>query len=251
MPKKWYTSQITRTADASSTTRRFWLSPPVLEGAATVENFTFRAGQFLTLDLPIGEKRRERWRSYSIASAPGEALELCIVQLDGGRGTQYLFEEAEVGTSLRFKGPDGMFTLPETVTQDLVFICTGTGVAPFRSMLKDLLASGRPHGELHLIFGTRRAEGILYQKEFQELAAAYPQFHYYVALSREADLDPAAFPFPVYQGYVHQIYEQLFGTPNENRRFYLCGWSNMVDQAQARLLELGYAPQQVVVELYG
>jgi ferredoxin-NADP reductase len=249
MARKWYDSHITRITPASSTTRRFWLAVPEEEG------FPFRAGQFITMDLPIGEKRLDRWRSYSIASAPAtaaEGIELCIVHLDGGRATQYLFEETEVGTPIRFKGPEGVFTLPEEVSHELVFVCTGTGVAPFRSMIFDLVNRNQLNQPVHLIFGTRYAEGLLYRDEFAALAQSHPLFSYSVALSREENIDPAAFSFPVHRGYVHQIYTQHYATPDSQRRFYLCGWSNMIDEARQHLTEdLGYGVEQVIYELYG
>ena len=71
------------------------------------EPFSFKAGQFVTFDLPIGEKRLERWRSYSIASAPStdNIIELCIVKVENGRASNYLFNDVEVGTELKMKGP--------------------------------------------------------------------------------------------------------------------------------------------------
>lgn len=246
MARKWYDSQIVKIEDASSTTRRFWLNIP------TEESFDFRAGQFITMDLPIGEKRRDRWRSYSIASSPqADLLELCIVKLEGGKATSYLFDEGEVGMPIRFKGPEGMFVLPEEITTDLVFICTGTGVAPFRSMIQDLLAEGQTQHNIHLIFGTRQVEGILYREEFEVLAQQYPNFSYSVALSREKELEQIDYNFPIQAGYVHGIYEAHYGQVRPDVRFYLCGWSNMVDEARQRFVEMGYEQQQVVYELYG
>ncbi|MEM9260584.1 MAG: FAD-dependent oxidoreductase, partial [Bacteroidota bacterium] len=190
----------------------------------------------------------------SIASAPVQTdeLELCIVELEGGRGTHYLFHEAEVGTSIRFKGPEGIFILPAELPEELIFICTGTGVAPFRSMIRQMAEDGRLDRSVHLIFGTRYTEGILYRAEFAALHKRFPDFKYSVALSREEKLDAANFDFPVYSGYVHQIYEAEYASPAPGRRFYLCGWSNMIDEATKRLIdELGYAQNQVVYELYG
>ncbi|NJL76697.1 MAG: hypothetical protein HC892_18430, partial [Saprospiraceae bacterium] len=117
------------------------------------EIVSFKAGQFVTMDLPIHEKRLKRLRSYSIASAPSNdnILEFCIVQLEGGMATNYFFNEVNVGTSILFKPPSGVFILPEPITKDLVFICTGTGVAPFRSMLFDIFNHKKPHQKLHLI----------------------------------------------------------------------------------------------------
>ena len=80
MAWKWYDSQITRIEQMTPTTRRFWL-------ATKAEwDFNFQPGQFITLDLPIHEKRLKRWRSYSLAGGPSEKgdLELCIVKLEGG-----------------------------------------------------------------------------------------------------------------------------------------------------------------------
>jgi ferredoxin-NADP reductase len=236
----WYESKIIKIEQETPQTRRFWLQ---VEGETP---FSFRAGQFVTMDLPISERRTKRWRSYSIASAPDETniLEFCIVRLDQGAGTTYLFEETTVGTSIKFKGPDGAFYLPETVEKDLVFICTGTGIAPFRSMLVDLMQQKKAHQHLHLIFGTRTADGILYKKELQELALTNPKFTFDIALSKET-LDGTT------QGYVHPIYQNHYATVRPDVIFYLCGWSNMIDEAVANLITMGYGRGQIKYELYG
>lgn len=248
MPWKWYDSKIVKIEDQSPTTKRFWLE------VESEEQLRFTAGQFVTMDLPISEKRLHRWRSYSIANAPNgnNQLEFCIVNLDGGAATNYLFNEVKVGSPIRFKGPDGTFTLPEPLDKDLVLICTGTGVAPFRSMIWDLFLHNKPHRDIHLIFGTRHADGILYRDEFERLQREMPGFRYSVALSREADLRPEDVPFEVVSGYVHQIYLRHYRQVRPDLDFYLCGWSNMIDDAVAHLIvELGYDKKQVHYELYG
>lgn len=249
MAWKWYDSHITRIEDESPTTKRFWLE------IAGEEPFDFKAGQFVTMDLPISDKRLKRWRSYSIANAPApdsRVLEFCIVHLEGGAASRYLFEEAAVGTAIRFKGPDGNFCLPDTITSDLVFICTGTGIAPFRSMVQDIYMRQAEHQRIHLIFGTRYADGILYRKEMEQLCRDIPGFSYSVALSKQEQIDAAAYPFDIYKGYVHQIYLQQYAHVRPDVHFYLCGWSNMIDDAVANLIvKLGYDRTQVHYELYG
>lgn len=242
----WYNGIITKIEQASPTTHRFWLE---VEGVA---RFDFKAGQFITMDLPIGERRNQRWRSYSIASAPpasGEMppnqLELCIVQLDGGLATNWLFNEAQVGTSIKFKGPDGAFTIPESLENELVMVCTGTGVAPFRSMILDVVQKNIPYRGIHLIYGTRTADGILYRDEFEELARQVPAFRYSIALSREEN--PA-----FHHGYVHDIYLREYAAKRPDITFFLCGWTKMVDEAVANLIvKMGYERGQVKYELYG
>lgn len=242
MPTTWYESVVTKIEPASPNVKRFWLETPNLEHPA------FQAGQFITMDLPIGEKRAQRWRSYSIANAPDDdsrALELCVVRAPDGLGSRYLFEEVRVGSILRWKGPDGGFILPETIETDLVLVCTGTGVAPFRSMLRDLQHTGKPHCNIHLIFGTRVEADILYREEFEVLTHTMPGFRYDVTLSRQPD-------WWGYRGYVHQVYLEQYAVPRPDVRFYLCGWSNMIDAAVANLMvRLGYERQQIYFELYG
>lgn len=241
MAWKWYDSKIIKIEQESSTTRRFWVE------VEDVDQIDFTAGQFVTMDLPIHEKRLKRWRSYSIANAPDHSniLEFCIVHLEGGAGSSFLFNEAKIGTPIRFKGPSGGFVLPETIKGDLVMICTGTGVAPFRSMIGDLIHQQKSHQNIHLIFGTRYQEGILYRQEFEALTKKLPNFSYSVALSREKDWEG-------HQGYVHSIYMDTYKEVKADVDFYLCGWSNMIDEAVENLiLKLGYDKSQVHYELYG
>lgn len=242
MAWKWYDSKLVRIEEAAPGVRRFWLELPAGEA------ISFRAGQFVTMDLPIHEKRLKRWRSYSIASAPsdGRLLEFCIVRLTGGLASTYFFEEVQEGDTIRFKGPDGNFVLPASLEdREMVWIATGTGVAPFRSMLLDLVDRGESFPNIHLMFGTRYREGILYREEFEALARQLPSFRYSVALSRDEAVG-------MVQGYVHQLYMEAYREPRPDVHFYLCGWSNMIDEAVAKLVgQLGYDKSQVHYELYG
>lgn len=248
MPVTWYEGTLLKIEPLNQNTRSFLLQVPELP------SFDFKPGQFITMDLPIHEKRLQRWRSYSIASSPNgsNVIELCIVRLEGGLASNYLFDQVQIGSTIRFKGPGGAFTLPESIDKDLVLICTGTGIAPFRSMLLDLARQNIPHRKIHLIFGTRWREGVLYEKEFLDLQEKLPGFTYSVALSRETDPKLLQASFELQQGYVHQIYRSHYAQKREDLLFYLCGWSNMVDEAVSLLTgELGYPPHQVRTELYG
>lgn len=236
----WYDAKLIKTEDVNDLTRRFWLEIP------DVESIDYIPGQFITLDLPIHEKRVKRWKSYSIASNPNgtNVIELCIVFQEGGLGTTYLFNEAKIGTTLRFKGPLGVFTIPKNLDEEIVMIATGTGVAPFRSIMNHIDTHGMSFKKMHVIFGTRTEDGILYRDEFEALDKKYPNFSYDVALSRSDDWEG-------YKGYVHQIYEEHYSKVIEGRKIYLCGWRNMIDQARENFTNLGYDSKQVIFELYG
>ncbi len=253
---KWYDAQIIDIQQQSPTTRLFKLS--------VAEPIDFKAGQFVTMDLPISDKRLKRWRSYSIANSPSlknaemslrgieategsSELEFSIVKSEESTGgSHYLFEEAAIGTPIRFKGPDGAFTLRESSAgKDLVFICTGTGVAPFRSIIWDIYNQKLPHRNIHLIFGGRREHDILFREEFEFLQKNLDGFKFDAALSREPDWTGA-------KGYVHGVYTEGYKNVRSDVHFYICGWSKMIDDAVAKLIiDLGYDKSQVFYELYG
>ncbi len=250
MLQPWRTGRVIKIEQQAPATRRFFIQIPELDV------FDFLPGQFVTLDLPIHEKPNRRWRSYSIASWPDgtNVFELCIVLLDDGAGTNYLFNEIKEGSEIQLRGPIGVFTLDkERLQNDLFLICTGTGIAPFRSMLHYIKLHNLPHKNVYLIFGCRTKSDLLYFEELKQLSDSMPDIHYLPTLSREDWEGPT--------GYVHTIYEDICKrgtTVNEEgvsvpspANFMLCGWKNMVDDAKIRILEMGYDKKAIHQELYG
>src|ERR1700712_274400 len=181
MQLPWQNGTIIRIENESAGTRRFWIE------LQSGEPFDFVPGQFVTLDLPIHEKPARRWRSYSIASHPDgtNIIELVIVLLEGGLGTHYLFNEITVGSEVPLRGPQGVFTLPPIIDKDLFFICTGTGIAPFRSMAHYIKLHNIEHKNIYLIFGCRKLCDSLYGDELKELSNSLNNFHYIPTFSRE------------------------------------------------------------------
>ena len=235
----WRIGKVIRIEDETNDTRRFWIQVPELE------TFNFIPGQFVTLDLPIHEKVNKRWRSYSIASWPDNSniFELIIVLDKQGAGTPYLFNEVKVGSELTVRGPQGVFMLKEEVlNKDIFMICTGTGIAPFRSMLHNIKNNNILYSNIYLIFGCRTKDTILYYNEMMKLRETMPGFFYLPTLSREI--------WEGNSGYVHPIYESLC-KEKKPASFYLCGWKGMIDEAKKRLIELGYDKKDINAEVYG
>lgn len=238
MIQQWQEGIVTRIEQATSNTRRYWIE------LTETPSFNFKPGQFVTLDLPIHEQRNRRWRSYSIASMPdgGNVIELLIVFLEGGAGTNYFFNVVTEGTRLTLRGPHGIFTLPEQIDKDLFLICTGTGIAPFRSMAHYMRQHNVTHKAVHLIYGCRTAGDLLYADEMRQLEVDLPGFRYHPTLSREQ--------WDGHCGYVHPIYEALC-SDKPPAKFMLCGWKSMVDEAKERIMAMGYEKKDVHLELYG
>lgn len=233
----WRTGKVIRIEQETYNTRRYWIEVPELQ------SFDFTPGQFVTLDLPIHEKPAKRWRSYSIASWPDgtNVFELVIVLLEKGAGTCYLFNEVKVGSELTVRGPQGVFVLHEEhLNKTLFLICTGTGIAPFRSMVQHIYRNNLPHRDIYLIFGVRTRKDLLYHEEMSTLQMEH--FHYIPTLSREE--------WEGKTGYVHAIYEEHTAS-KPNAAFFLCGWKNMIDEAKQRIVQLGYDKKDIHQELYG
>ncbi len=238
MIPQWQKGIVVKIATATYNTRRYWIQLP------ETDSFQFNPGQFVTLDLPIHQQKNKRWRSYSIASAPdgGNVIELLIVLLEGGAGTEYLFHSIQEGSELTLRGPHGVFVLPEVLHKDLFLICTGTGIAPFRSMMQYIHQQAIPHRNIYLIFGCRTQADLLYADELKLLETQHEHFHFIPTLSREQ--------WDGKNGYVHSVYEALLKDRQE-ACFMLCGWRNMIDEAKQNLLSMGYDKKDIHLELYG
>lgn len=235
----WRKGKVLRIEDYTPNTKRFWIEIP------ETDRFDFIPGQFITLDLPIHEKPNKRWRSYSIASWPDgtNVVELLIVLAEGGAGTTYLFNEISAGSELTFRGPQGVFVLPQQIDKDIFLICTGTGLAPFRSMINYLHLHPKPFKNIYLIFGCRKKADLLYYDELKSFQEKLPGFHYLPALSREQVEGH-------HHGYVHPVYEELC-REKQPAQFFLCGWKNMIDDAKKKIVEMGYDKKAIHQELYG
>jgi CDP-4-dehydro-6-deoxyglucose reductase len=145
----------------------------------------FAPGQYVTL------RYDETPRPYSVASSPNDdAIEMCVRRVPGGTLTSDLCDDIEVGKDVTLRGPNGDFTLQEPSERDMVFLCTGTGVAPFRSMITYTFEEGRDEvggteRDLWLFLGTGWKDDVAYREEFERLAEERDNFHFVPTLSRE------------------------------------------------------------------
>lgn len=125
------------------------------------KSLDFLAGQYIDLSV------KGIQRSYSIASTPSDSeIELFIKNYIGGQFSNYLFNEAKVNDLLRIEGPKGTYILPKEIPQNLIFISTGTGIAPNLSLIKSALKEGRVQSsQIILIHGQRATKEHIYLVE--------------------------------------------------------------------------------------
>jgi len=218
----------------------------------------FLPGQFIQLGLPSGgvesgNAAKLDKRAYSIASSPAdkEAFELLIALVPGGRLTPSIWTLREGDACWIDATPLGSFTLEHVPPEnDLVLVATGTGIAPYVSMLCSY-ALGRP---LHragrwnrcvVVHGVRRASDLAYADEIRSLCAADPSLAYHPTLSREPELSH----WSGLRGRVQSVLGSELGHPlsdtllhPERCHVFLCGNPSMIEDVRAMLVERGFTP---------
>ncbi|MEZ4309773.1 MAG: FAD-dependent oxidoreductase [Polyangiaceae bacterium] len=209
--------------------------------------FEFAPGQWvnLVMPLPSGEIKR----SYSIASAPegGGGFELAVTRVEGGPGSTYL-HGIEPGATLRAIGPHGLFTREGGDAAPALFVATGTGVAPFRSMLGAALRAGGV-APMSLLLGVRFEEDILYREEFEAIAARHPNVRFAVTLSRPAEGWSGRSGYV--QSHVPELLAALAKESEAAPHVWICGLDRMVSTVKDLCRkELGLDRKRVHVERY-
>ncbi len=202
--------------------------------------FHFKAGQFVQIFVPLPDKIKRT--SYSIASPPQrhDVFDLCVTHVEGGPSSTFL-HNLKPGDKIQALGPLGKFTMPLPIKRDPVFIATGSGIAPFRSMIGDLFANNTNHN-VYLVFGNRYDDDIIYKDEWDALAKVNKNFKHYLTLSR-----PDKWTGP--KGYVQDGIEGFVPDP-KSKDYFICGLTNMINGVQDKLLSLGVPKEQIHYERY-
>ena len=143
----------------------------------------------------------------------------------------------QTGDEVDFKGPLGTFVLRRPAA-DSLFVATGTGIAPFRSMLH-----AQPDRKITLIFGVRHAHSLLYHDELQALADRNPDFIYQPTLTR---------PPEDWTGKTGRVQQHTFDALGDRQDVdvYICGMKEMVDDLRTQLKARGYDRKRIIYEKY-
>lgn len=243
------------------------------EGGET--DLEFVPGQYVTV------RYGRRSRPYSIACSPTEdAIEICVRRVSGGKLSAELADRIEVGDEATLRGPNGDFTLRDPSRRDMVFLATGTGVAPLKSMIEYAFEAGLDEyrGETRhvwLFLGAGWEDDLPYREAFGRLDDDRDNFHFVPTLSREryltdwdgetdyvqrtllkylardavnpADLPPA-FRRPVEEGPKRDVGARI---DPENAEVYACGTNAMVSELIDAVERVGVPADRIRSEGYG
>jgi NAD(P)H-flavin reductase len=230
--------RVVQTRLLSPSVRSLSLAIADLDGSP----FTFVAGQWINLYVPTAEGVEKR--AYSIASAPtDELVELAVTQVAEGVVSPLLHDLPD-GAALTCDGPHGFFTRDGSLRgTPALFVATGTGLCPLRSMLREVLREPE-HPPITLLFGVRTQADILWRDELAAWAADDSRFALEVTLSRPDGGWTGRTGYV--QAHVQQLAERL-GDPH----VFICGLSRMVAEVRAVCkTDLGYDRRRIHSERY-
>jgi ferredoxin-NADP reductase len=203
-------------------------------------------GQHVDIRL-TAEDGYQAQRSYSIASAPeDDHLVLTVERLQDGEVSPYLFDVLEPGDELEMRGPIGLYFVWEATMGDpLLMIAGGSGVVPFRAMLRHRQAVGAD-APTRLLYSARTIGDVIYRAELDGLADS-EGVDVLLTLTRET---PAG-----WEGFDRRvdpdILEEVAWGPSRRPTVYVCGPTAFVEVVANTMVDLGHPPASIRTERFG
>ncbi len=233
----WQVATVAGVREETATARTIVLTAPGFAGNL--------AGQHLDVRL-TAEDGYTAERSYSIASAPGEPLEITVQRLDEGEVSPYLAGELRPGDELEVRGPIGGYFVWDAAdaASPLLLAAGGSGIVPFRSILRHRARLPGTAAPARLLYSARSADDVIYRSELDRgepgLAVTY-------ALTRRQP--------PGWTGHAGRVDDALLGQvawpAGQDPLAFVCGPTSFVEAVAAGLTGLGYRPARVKTERYG
>jgi ferredoxin-NADP reductase len=202
-----------------------------------------RAGQHVDIRLTAGDGYRAE-RAYSIASAPSEPLALTIERLEDGEVSPYLTEVVREGDQIELRGPIGRyFVWGPADGGPLLLVAGGSGVVPFRAMLRQRRRLGSEIAT-RLLYSSRAIADVIYRAELAQPERGLEVVH---TLTRAQP--------PDWGGYTrrvdHNMLREVAWPADESPLAFVCGPTSFVETVADALVGIGYPPARVKTERFG
>ncbi len=236
-PKKRviYKSIIEKIVDHTNDIRELWIR--LLEPT----EFSFRAGQFLMLHVP--GQTKPILRAYSIASSDKEKslLKLIFKYVKAGIASEYVWK-LEQNQEIQFTGPFGKVFLKEPVADQIIFLCTGSGVAQHICFIKSHAELLREK-DISFFMGLTSHDNIYFEEELKAVQKDFKNFNYAYVLSQPNE------EWKGLKGYVQNQINHL-GYDKTPTDFYMCGNGMMIKHTKDKLTAEGISPTNIIYEAF-
>lgn len=210
------------------------------------QEIDFKAGQYIQLLAPpYGDSTEEVFRAYSIASPSLEKnfIDLIIGYIDGGILTTYVHKHLSEGDKVTFNGPYGDFYLQES-EGDAVLVAVGTGMAPIRSILYEMLHKKIDRNTI-FFFGARTKDDLFMLDEMKMFENELPRFKFIPCLSRPREEDN-------WKGHIGRVNDAIFKylEGKDSTEAYLCGSAPMIDSTVNALKNKGVLENNIFYDKF-
>jgi len=208
----------------------------------------FAPGQYVILDVPYSPNPVKRLYSIASSNTSTTHFDLLIKNVVGGIASTYINSLA-LGQTVSLTGPAGLFSYQKT-TKPKVFMTTGTGFAPIRSILLSLTKTDE--AKKTLLWGLPTFKSVYLFEELLSLEKELSHFSFLYCLSQEQALSeiPAQFQKYFRIGRISTISEEGLSTKTEDNEYYFCGSRGVVESLRLLLLSKNVNPTQLHFEKY-
>lgn len=213
---------------------------------APEEGITFKAGQYVQLEVPKYKLTKgAEFRAYSVSSDADKhhELELVITRVEKGAVSTYVHDYLKEDQELRLMGPFGQFYLRDS-DRDILLIATGSGLAPIKSILHKI-ENEKIQRKTTLFFGARTRQDLYYQEELRRMEEAIPHFTYFPTLSRPRSEDQ----WDGEKGRVTNLIDK-YVQENADLEVYICGAPPMVESCVELLTKKGIPEERIFFDKF-
>ncbi len=205
----------------------------------------FRAGQYVSLKVKIGKVLTGR--SFTISSPPHTRgyYDVTVRRMDEGFVSHYLMDDVKIGDDFEISEPSGSFYHePLTDGKDLVFIGGGSGITPFRSIIREVIDRGLDFN-IWLIYGCRVPDDVIFGDEFEDISKKHKNINYQIVVSEPPD------GYKGVGGFITADIINKFVGDVKGKTFYMCGPNLMYLFVQPELEKLKVPGRKIKKEAYG
>jgi len=234
----WQLGTVADRVDETKRTKSIVLDVPQWPG--------HRAGQHIDVRL-TAEDGYQAERSYSIASAPEDGqLVVTVERLEDGEVSPYLADELRPGDELELRGPiGGYFVWEQPLGGPLLLVAGGSGIVPFRSILRHW-ANGSRSVPARLLYSSRSLSDVIYRDQLMRFASD-DGVDVQLTLTREWPED-----WDGHRGRIdRELLSEIAWSPQERPLVYVCGPSSFVETAAQALVDIGHDPSRIRTERFG
>ncbi len=194
------------------------------------EEFSFKAGQYLTLKTDInGESVR---RAYSISSIdPSDEIRVSVKKVEGGRMSSYLVDQINAGDEIEVMVPQGNFLLKDS--SNYLFVAGGSGITPILSLIQEAKSKAE---NMVLLFANSDANSVMFKTELDEITDASGLNIHYFNSSENKRIDEKT---------IQEAYTGLV-----NAKAYICGPQALMDMAKTALEKNGCESSDIHIEYF-